>query len=285
MIGYLEVLGAVSIWALINGLVIKDAGSHVAPTVLGALMSFVGIILFLPTLFSTGWPKLDRRKKTLLFGLGLSAALNNSFFYTALTMTPVYNAALVHYFASVLAILWIGIVPTFKEKLDKTSLISMVLGIVGLIIMTGSSWMEHKPWLYFAFLSAVFYSLEIVFSSQVSKNEIDPKFSAFTKLGFQLLIMPIVGLMLGHSFRVPLASMSYIGFAGLLLFISFVLIFSGLKTVPVKHFSVLGYLDRIGTITIGRFYWGEVFGSAVWIGGLLILLAEIPIIFFTKKDA
>lgn len=284
MIGYLEVLGAVLIWAVINGLVIKDVGSHVAPTVLGALMSLVGVILFLPTLLSTGWPKLDRRKKILLFGLGLSAALNNSFFYTALTMTPVYNAALIHYFASVLAILWIGIVPAFREKLDKTSLISVVLGIVGLIIMTGSSWMEHKPWLYFALLSAVFYSLEIVFSRQVSEHKVDPKFSAFTKLGFQLLIMPVVGLMLGQSFHVPLTSLPYIGFAGLLLFVSFVLIFSGLKIVPVKHFSVLGYLDRIGAIAIGKFYWGEVFGPAVWIGGLLILVAEIPIMFFTKKD-
>src|SRR3989338_10954536 len=118
MIGYLEVLGAVLIWAVINGLIIKDAGSHVAPTVLGALMSLVGVILFLPTLFFTGWPKLDRKKKFLLLGLGVSAALNNSLFYTALTMTPVYNAALVHYFASILAIMWIAVVPAFKEKLD-----------------------------------------------------------------------------------------------------------------------------------------------------------------------
>lgn len=284
-IGYLKVLGAVLIWAVINGLIIKDAGNYVAPTVLGALMSLVGVILFLPTMFYTGRPKLDKRKKFLLLGLGLSAALNNSFFYTALTMTPVYNAALIHYFASVLAILWIVVVPVFKEKLDKASLVSVILGIIGLIIMTGSSWMEHKPWLYFALLSAVFYSLEIVFSRQVSQNEVDPKFSAFTKLGFQLLIMPVVGLMLGHSFHVPLESLPYIGFAGLLLFISFVLIFSGLKIVPVKHFSALGYLDRVGAIAIGRFYWGEVFGPAVWIGGFLILAAEIPIIFFTKKDA
>ena len=284
MIGYLEVLGAVSIWAVINGLVIKDAGDHIAPTVLGALMSLVGVILFLPSLMLSGWPKLDRKKKIILIGLGLSAALNNSFFYTALTMTAVYNAALVHYFASVLAVVWIAVVPVLKEKIDRASLISVMLGIAGLIIMTGSSWLEHKLWLYFAFLSAVFYSLEIVFSRQASLNEVDPKFSSFTKLGFQLLIMPMVGVILGQSFKVPLDWLPYVGVAGLLLFLSFILIFSGLKTVPVRHFSVLGYLDRVGAIAIGRFYWGEVFGPAVWLGGFLILLAELPIIFLRKKD-
>lgn len=285
MSGYLKVVGAVLIWAVINGLIIKDAGSHIAPTVLGAMMSLVGVILFLPSLAVSGWPKLDGKKKFALFGLGLSAALNNSFFYTALTMTAVYNAALIHYFASVLAIVWVGIVPVFKEKIDKASLVSVILGIAGLIIMTGSSWLEHKLWLYFALFSAFFYSLEIVFSRQVSLNQIDPKFSAFTKLFFQLLIMPIVGLILGHPFSVPVSQLLYMVFAGFLLFVSFVLIFSGLKTVPVKHFSVLGYLDRVGAIAIGRFYWGEIFGPAVWLGGFLILIAELPIIFLRKKDA
>ena len=283
--GYLQILGAVSIWAIINGLIVKDVGAQVAPTILGSLMSLVGVVLFLPKLISSGWPKLDKKSKALLLGLGFSAALNNSFFYTALTMTAVYNAALVHYFASVLAILWISIIPRFKEKLDKGSLSAVILGIIGLIIMTGSSWLEHKLWLYFALLSAIFYSFEIVLSRQVSKNNIDPQFSSFTKLGFQLLIMPIAGFILGHSFRVPLDSLPYIGIAGLLLFLSFVLVFSGLKTVSTKHFSVLGYLDRIGAILIGRFYWGEVFGPAIWIGGILILVAEIPVLFFKKKEA
>ena len=95
----------------------------------------------------------------------------------------------------------------------------------------------------------------------------------------------LFGVAAGHSFGVPVGQLPYVGFAGLLLFLSFILIFSGLKTVPVKHFSVLGYLDRVGAIAIGRFYWGEVFGPAVWIGGFLILIAELPIIFLRKKDA
>lgn len=287
MSSYLKVVCGVLIWAVINGLIIKDAGSVVAPTVLGALMSLVGIILFLPRLISRPWPKFTIQQKFFLVGLGLSAAINNSFFYTALATNDsgsnITTIVLIHYFAATLSIGWVVLIPIFKEKLDRSTLISVVLGIVGLAIMIGSNWFDQKLWIYFAFLSAFFYSFEIVFSRQV--KDIDPYFSSFTKLGFQFLLMPIVGLILGHSFIVPVNQLLYIGFAGLLLFISFILVFSGMTQVPVKHFSVLGYLDRLGAIAIDRFYWGKTFGPNMWIGGLIILLAEIPIIFSRKKGA
>lgn len=282
---YLKIVCGVLIWAIINGLIIRDAGSLIAPTVLGALMSLVGVILFLPYLFFNPWPKLNKKQIFFLLGLGLSAAVNNSFFYTALTMNgaQVSSVALIHYFASVLAVVWVVFIPTFKERLDIASIVAVLLGIVGLVVMTGPSLFGHQLWLYFALSSAVFYSFEIVFSRQSSLSEVSPYLSSFTKLGFQLMIMPIVGLFLGHSFTVPSSQYLYVIFAGVLLFISFILVFSGLRRVPVKHFSALGYLDRIGAVAIGRFWWHENFGLNIWIGGLLILLAEIPILFRKEK--
>lgn len=282
---YLKIICGVLIWAVINGLIVREVSSLVAPTVLGSLMSLVGVILFLPYLFINPWPKLNKNQTLLLMGLGLSAAVNNSFFYTALAMndSKVSSVALIHYFASILAVLWVAFIPKFKERLDLASLIAVSLGIIGLIVMTGSTLLEHKLWLYFSLLSAVFYSFEIVFSRQSSLNEVSPYISAFTKLWFQLLIMPVVGFFLGQSFYIPGNQYVYIIFAGILLFISFILVFSGLKNVPVKHFSALGYLDRLGAVAIARFWWKESFGLNIWIGGLLILLAELPLLFRNKK--
>lgn len=281
-ISYFKVVCGVLIWAVINGLIIKDAGSVVAPTVLGALMSLVGVILFLPHLLCNSWPKFNNRQKWFLIGLGLSAALNNSFFYTALATkdadAKVASIVLIHYIASIIAIIWTAL-PIFREKLDKTSILAITIGFWGLAIMTGENWLGHGLWFYFALLSAFFYSLEMVFSRQVSVAEVSPYFSSFTKLGFQLMIMPLVGFYLGHSFTVPSGQYLYIIFAGLLLFVSFILVFSGFKKVPVKHFAVLGYLDRLGAIAIAWFWWKESFGLNVWIGGAMILLAEIPLLF------
>lgn len=286
---YLKVVGGVLIWAIINGFVIKNTSQYVAPTILGALMSLVGVTLYLPYLLFGPKLRLSARQAKLLLSLGVVAALNNSFFYTALAITKVANAALVHYFASIIAIIWIAFIPAFREKIDKASFTSIVLGIAGLLIMIGGSWLSHELWLYLALLSAFFYSWEIVFSKHVSSLGIPAHLSSFTKLAFQLAIMPVMAIVLGQPFTVPVSSYFAILVAGLLLFGSFLLIFSGLKDerVSARHFSVIGYLDRIGAIAIGYFWWGERFGFNVWIGGLLILAAEIPILLFssgTKKE-
>lgn len=282
MSGYLQVTCGVLIWAVINGFVVKEVSQSVAPTILGALMSLVGVVLYFPYLLKN-LPSLDKKQVFCLFGLGVTAALNNSFFYTAIAVKNVSEAALVHYFASVLAIVWIALIPLFKEKLDKASLLSVGLGLMGLLVMVGNGWLKNELWLYFALLSAFFYSFEIVFSGQVSRNDVSPHLSAFTKLSFQLMIMPITAVYLGQSFSVSSDQYLPIAVAGLLLFGSFILVFSGLRNVAVKHFAILGYLDRLGAIAIGVLWWGERFGWNVWVGGALILFAEIPILFSRNK--
>ncbi len=282
---YVLVICGVLCWAVINGFCIK--GINVPSTVLGTLMSLVGVILFSPWLI---WkrPKLTRRQVYYLLGLGLSAALNNSFFYAALKIGTVYNVVLIHYFASVLAIVWLALVPAFKEKLDKTSAFCVLLGITGLVIMSGVNVLaelRNELWLYYSFLSALFYSFEIILSRLVSANvdPVDPKISSFVKLLFQALIMPFIGIfVLEQKFQLSWKGLPQIVLAGLLLFVSFIFVFSGLKKVPVKHFAVLGYLDRIGAIIIGVLIWDESFGWNIWIGGSLVLLAELPIIFKKK---
>lgn len=284
---YLKIIGGVVIWGIINGFVIKNTSSLVSPTILGALLSLVGVILYLP--YIAFWPKqkLNSYQLRFLFLLGLSAALNNSLFYTALSLTKVTNAGLVHYFASVIAIIWIALIPFCKEKIDRASLTSVVLGVLGLFIMIGRGWLQHEAWLYLALASAFFYSWEIIFSKKLSSLDVSPHLSSFTKLASQLAIMPAVGLILGQSFKVPSEAYRPILIAGLFLFISFFLVFSALKDerITTKHFSIVGYLDRLVVIAIGFLWWKETYGLNVWIGGLLILLAEIPILFSKKKDA
>lgn len=283
---YLKIIGGVLIWAVINGFIVKDVSHQVSPTILGALMSLVGVLLYLP--YIAFWPKqkLNSHQVKFLLCLGLFAALNNSFFYTALSITKVANAGLVHYFASIIAIVWIAMVPTFKEKIDTASIISIILGVVGLIVMIGQGWVQHEWWLYLALISAFFYSWEIALSKKVSSIGISPHLSSFTKLASQLAIMPVVGLALGQSLYVPSSSHLAIVIAGFLLFLSFILIFSALKDkrITTKNFSIIGYLDRLGVIAIGFFWWKESYEWNVWLGGLLILLAEIPILFSRKKE-
>ena len=53
-------------------------------------------------------------------------------------------------------------------------------------------------------------------------------------------------------------------FSGVLLFTSFILYFSGVQVVPVKHSAVLGYVDRIGAILLGAYFFKERLTKNVW---------------------
>ncbi|KKS26876.1 MAG: hypothetical protein A2736_01590 [Candidatus Yanofskybacteria bacterium RIFCSPHIGHO2_01_FULL_41_27] len=283
MKNYAALVCGVLIWAVINGFVVK--GIQIPPAILGSLMSLVGVALFIPWL-AIKKPSLSWRQKKILIFLGLAAAFNNSFFYTALTINQKgTQVLLIHYFASLLAMVWVALIPVFKEKLDAGSILGVVMGAAGLVIATGSGWLEHAVWFYLAFLSAFFYSFEIVLSRLLSdKENVHPNVSAFAKLFFQLMLMPLVGVfLLQQNFAIAHDKISYILVAGFLLFLSFIFVFYGLKKVPAKHFAVIGYLDRVGAIAIFGFVWGERFGWNVWLGGALILLAEVPIIFSSRK--
>ncbi len=283
MIGYLEVLGAVLIWAIINGLVIKGV-KKTSGVGVGTWMSLVGVVIFsIMFLFKNPFTELTHYQMTMLALLGLVSALNNSLFYTALKMTYVYNAALLHYFASILAIILIAFVPMFQEKLTPVDIAAVLIGFAGLAVITLPSWQGNssKKWIYFALGSACFYSLEMVFGRIVSTHGVAPNISAFVKLLAQAGIMPIVALTLGQSIKIGEKKEKWmIVIAGVLLFLSFILYFCGVQIVPVKHSAVLGYIDRIGAILLGAYFFKERLTKNIWIGGTLILGASSLVLFF-----
>lgn len=280
MIGYLEVLGAVLIWAVINGLLVK--GIKTSGVGVGTWMSFVGVLIFIAVSGGVNpFNGLDVYQFKILMCLGIASALNNSLFYTALKMTYVYNAALVHYFASILVIPLIFFVPQFKESLGPVDVIAIFIGFAGLAAITVPNLSGSKRWLYFAFGSSFFYSLEMLFGRVVSTHSVPAETSAFVKLLAQTAIMPVVGLALRQSVAVQEKTEWFkIFLAGGLLYLSFILYFSGIQTVPVKHSAVLGYVDRIGAIILGAYFFKEKLTKSVWLGGSLIMAAGLIMVFF-----
>lgn len=278
MTGYLQVLGAVSIWAFFNGVLVKGiktsgVGVGMWTGVFGAFFCLAGGINF------------GVINSIQLFGLiflGVAAGLNNSFNYTAIKISiPV--ALLFHYLAPMLVIVWYFLVPVFYQPISSRSLFAAGIGIIGMIYMAKPHLREgNRKLVILGVASAIFYSLEIVLSGYVSgKLQIVANTSSLAKLLFQAMIMPIVGLGLKESVEVTNSKEKYkLILGGLLLCISFMLYFAGSATVTDLNRGVLGYIDRIGAIALGAYFFKEErskITKEVWIGGAMIIGASLLI--------
>jgi drug/metabolite transporter (DMT)-like permease len=280
MIGYFEILGAVSIWAIFNGLLvklIKTSGVGV-----GTWTAVVGIIIFSIAFILLGVPhELSSYQLIILSLLGIFAALNNSLGYTAIKIS-ITMALLFHYLAPVFVPLWGLVFDIFYQPLGYVSISAIVIALLGMILLAVPNLREgNKKLILLGMGSAIFYSLEIVFSGYLSKDlHVPAEVSAFTKLIFQASVMPIMALLLNESLKVQdRADWLKIIAGGTLLCVSFVMYFLGAKTVDPVQLGILGYIDRVGAIGLGAYFFKEKISRNTVIGGVMILGAGLLVIF------
>src|SRR3989344_502920 len=254
---YLRIIGAVSIWAVINGYVIK--GVNASPAAIGLWMGVVGCLICFIWFAINGinLKSLSSKAWWLLIGVGVFGGVYNVFFYTAIKMNKVANVALVHYLAQPISVIWLVIF--LKEKLTGKFLSAMILGFLGIaVIAWNDGKLNTELWFIFAVFSAAFYSLEIVLSRALGTNNVEPMLSSFSKLLFQVISMTIGAALFGQALAVANSQILPIIIAGTLLYLSFRLIFKGLQKVSGKNFSILGYIDRLGAVAIGVIVFKEI---------------------------
>ncbi|MEK7121545.1 MAG: DMT family transporter [Patescibacteria group bacterium] len=290
MIGYLQVLGAVLIWAIFNGAVVR--GCKTSGVGVGTWTGLTGVVIFSLFFLLGGhsFPHLNQAQVIGLVCLGTFAALNNICCYTGIKISMV-NTLLFHYLAPLLIPVWAILIPSFKINIGVMDIVALVVGVVGMIWIGIPNFQGNKKWLYFALGSAFFYSLEIVFSGYVSSKDhlyISDDIAALAKLSTQAIFMPFVGTILlarllpkiDFSLGIKNNEISKLMLGGALLYVSFILYFSGSATVGAMPRGMLGYIDRIGAIVIGVIFFHEKITKQAWIGGAIILGASLLVVLF-----
>lgn len=280
--GYFQILCAVAIWAWINGILVKSC--KISGVGVGFWTALVGLSIYAVDInqYAWGFRILDRTQIWGLIFLGLFAAINNACYYTALKIS-ISNAALFHYLAPMLTVIW-SLVPIFEIQVTSLSVMALLGGFAGIVYITGPN-LKEKNWklILLGSASAIFYSLEIVLSGYVSKElGVPALISTFTKLFFQALVMLTIAVVFRESFRVKLGDDSFkLVLGGIALYLSFVFYFNGSATVGDLERGILSYIDRIGAIVLGAWWFEEErkkITKNVWIGGALILGSSLLIL-------
>src|SRR3989338_2646773 len=277
MMGYFQVLGAATIWAFFNGVLVKWVKT--SGVGVGAWTGLVGMVMMAAVFLVTGARfVLSEEQLIAVIFLMTAATINNACYYTAIKMAGVVNAALFHYLAPMLVMVWNLTIPTFYAPVSFPHILALLVGLAGIIYVGMPSLGGSKLWMLFGLGSAVFYSLEIVLSGYVMGDlKVPVEIATFGKLFGQAGLMSFIA-----NERLSVESRNdwrKLIWGGVLLYLSFELYFEGSKTVGDLERGILGYIDRIGAIALGAYVFKEKLTKNIVIGGTLIIGASILLFF------
>lgn len=287
MMGYVQVLSAVLIWTYFNGVLVKQVKT--SGLGVGTWTGLVGMILMTGFfLVSDKYFLLTRYQLWIVFWLLLSASLNNACNYTAIKMAGVANAMLFHYLAPMLApVMVIGLnsflpMPIQYEPISVFHVLALSGGLAGVIYLGIPNLKVGKKWMLLGLGSALFYSLEIVFSGYIMDDlKVPFEVAKFSKLSGQAIIMSLLAVVLNEKLSVESKNdWKKLILGGVLLYISFIFYFKGSQTVGYLERGILSYIDRIGAIALGIYFFpDEKLTKNIIIGGALIIGASVLLFF------
>ncbi|KPJ73061.1 hypothetical protein AMJ48_02350 [Parcubacteria bacterium DG_74_1] len=244
--------------------------------------SFSGVIfLTLKILCQNRFKELLKPEKSIfaIALLGIATTINNALFFSAIKVTTIANAILTHYLAPFFLVFLAFIF--LKEKIEKSSLLALLLCLVGLIILVSPNELsfDNKDFVGLALgtLSAIFFASEIIL-----KKELSPRFRPDTITLWHiflsvLLLLPFISFTSIISLGIlKLAIVFLIGI--FVVGIGVTLFVDGLREVKAQQGGALSYLEPLGAVLWGILFVGEAVSLITFLGGGLILFGGYLII-------
>lgn len=237
---------------------------------------FVAVILFIVFLLKKNNFHI-KGHKILIVLLGVGVVGNNLSYFIAFTMTTISNAILTHYTAPI----FVAILAPFliKERLEKITIISLILSFIGIILIaySGGISLESENFLgiLFGITSGVFYAFSIIMYKYLMKN-----LPVYTLIFYQSLFGSIIlSFFVYNQVFLPLQSMLFLLLFALLFGLAATFLhFQGIKRIKAQHAGILGYTEPVAGTIYAFLFFKEIPIMATLIGGVLIILGGYLII-------
>jgi len=210
-----------------------------------------------------------------LLGMMLCFAVMNLSFVSAMTLTTAANAIFLQYTAPVWMILachyWL------KESVDRSSVISVGVGLVGVAIIVGSEAPRDAAGVSLALLAGVSFGFLAVFLRRL--NGIHPWWLTFLNHAFAAVVLVPVLWALGELPKVMEVSGAQL--AGLAAFgilqmaLPYVLFSYSLKSISPQEAGILGLIEPLLNPILAFFWVGERASVGTILGGTVILAAVL----------
>lgn len=231
--------------------------------------AFMFLLLFIKKL------NLPSKKEMLIFLLlGAVGYVGQSFcYFTALNYASSSVVSLLLY--TYPALVMIGSTIFLKEKITVQKVISLCLALIGAFVIIGAEFHANPTGIVLSVLSAVFYSVYILISSQVVKAGTGIQSSAFIMLG-AAVVYGIMNLFLGFT---PPTQINGLVAVSLIALISTVLafwsFFTGMEKTGPSTAALVSTLEPVVTVLSSVIILSEKITVNIIAGGCLVLAALI----------
>ncbi len=232
---------------------------------------FTSIILFFYFLSTKRFKKLLVGRDVLWLLISSLCILGNTYtFFNAYTITTMANSVLTHYTAPIFAAMLAPFL--LKEKLEKVTLVSLVLASIGLFLIASNGLAinsQHMTGIIYGSCSGFFYGILILVSKKLI-NSLKPSVILFYQSTVTvMLISPFINQ---PEFAIEVDQVfMFLVYALTVSILGVTLYLKGLRHVAAQHAGILAYSEPVIVVIIGIIFYSEVPTLKLLIGGLLII--------------
>ena len=215
-------------------------------------------------------PLPTKKEMLIFFLLGAIGYAGESFcYFTALNYASSSTVALLFY--TYPALVMLGSAAVFKEKITIKKAISLCLALVGAFVIIGTKFSASVIGIILALLSAVFYSVYILISSKVVKEDQGIQSSAFIILG-AMVVYGIFSIFVGFEPPTQLKGLiAVILIAIVSTVVAFWALFTGMEITGPSVASLVSTLEPVVTVISSVIILSEALTVNLIIGGLLVV--------------
>ena len=257
---------------------LKIAQEDVNVYVAGFFRFFLGLVIILPYIIKNKDAVLRTthlKKHILRTILGLPAML---LYFSALVLLPIEKLTAISFvvplIVTILAVFFLG------EKIYIYRTLALILGFSGMLVIIRPGFVEISIGVYMVLFSALLWSINIIITKKISKDD-----SAITILAYQSIFMSLLSFIIVLFFwEMPsLKTFIYLILAAMCGTVLHLALNHAFKLVDVSMTQPYSFLNLVFASIIGYFVFNETPDLYTWVGALIIFVGVLIISYREMK--
>lgn len=221
-----------------------------------------------------------------LLGCFFAGALNgvgSILYYSALTRLEASVGQLLYSFYPVFVVFWLLL---DHHRISKVTILRLLISFPGIFLLLSSGKQAGVDWLgaLMMFGAAILYALHLIINQRILYEAPAPTVTFYTLISMTAVVF-FTWLLFDRSLPVQGTSWSPLIIMAVILFLSRMALFLGVKHLGGIQTAILGLGELLTTVLVAHLWLHETLSTLQWLGALLLLLSMLLVGFDSPSPA